>query len=167
MVWNLDRYLTTNIFKDKRYTIGTLYMSNFLNPPLQELDLVQAWFLLFIFVLKIHCAWLLMRLKNCTLVYQWLKVCKVKSFNVSMLSKYDELLIIKHTELNFFNNTFMWNVHDRWLSKWSQKIWLFQQWQEFDQRVLYFMDRSERWKMSNWLWMFHLRLIPTDFFKMI
>jgi len=32
LVWKLDRYLTTNIFKAKIYKLGILCMSNLLNP---------------------------------------------------------------------------------------------------------------------------------------
>jgi hypothetical protein len=42
LVWKMDRYLTTNILKGKIYKLGTVSMSNLLNPPLQELDLVPA-----------------------------------------------------------------------------------------------------------------------------
>jgi len=56
LVWKLSGFLITNVFKAKIYKLGTVCMSNFLNPPLQELDLVPASFLLFFLFKYILCA---------------------------------------------------------------------------------------------------------------
>jgi len=42
LVWKLSGFLTANTFKVKTYKLGTVCRSKFLNPPLQELDLVPA-----------------------------------------------------------------------------------------------------------------------------
>jgi hypothetical protein len=56
LVWKLFGLLTTNTFKAKIYKLGTVCMSNFLNPLLQELDLVPASFSLFFLFKYTLCA---------------------------------------------------------------------------------------------------------------
>jgi hypothetical protein len=53
LVWKLDRYLATNIFKAKIYKLGTVCVSNFLNLLFKSsYDLVPGWFLLLLFCIK-------------------------------------------------------------------------------------------------------------------
>jgi hypothetical protein len=117
LIWKVDRYLTTNIFKAKTYKLGTLYMSNFLNPPLQELlGPSPSWFLIIHFVLKIHCALLLMIPRQ---LYLSLSVaeCVLRRLFLMYPHLVCRVLIIKHTELSFFNNIFSYDVQDWWLTK--------------------------------------------------
>jgi hypothetical protein len=98
----------------------------------------------YFFLLKIHCAWLLMSLRQLYLTLSvaesmkhklflmYLCLVCVMNFSSSIIQNSASLII-------YLNETSMIGDYPNT----SLRTWFIQQWQEFDEHVLYLMDISE------------------------
>jgi hypothetical protein len=65
LVFKWSGFLTANIISAKIYKLGTVSVSNFLKPSLQELlGPRSSMILIILFCIKIYCAWLMMNPNN-------------------------------------------------------------------------------------------------------